>query len=133
MPNFHGSMSYIDSVIDIILDNILTYFDLKYCNMTFDEEGSSFTVIVQPYNTFILSERNTIETHAYDIDAPDLFKQLIEDIEKSLEEWIAFNIFEEPDTDEYKSEYDNNKKSYTKKYNKSKICSNRRPLCHIRH
>lgn len=119
MPAFHGQLSYIDDAMTIILDNILSYLDHKPCVMDFDEEGSEFHVIIQPYNTFIIAERNKPELYAYEVDANILIQQIITDIEVNFEKWTMFDIIEIEDSD-YKAAYEKNKKTYSEKLKRIK-------------
>lgn len=112
LPKFRGKLSYIDNVADTILNACKTYLETEQqVVMTFDEEGSEFHVLIQPYTTFVIHETDRPRLYAYDIDAERLIRQLAIDIESNLEDWIIFNIGTSPYEPEYQDEYDAAKES----------------------
>lgn len=57
----------------------------------FDEEGTEFTLVVNRDSLFIIEEKEQPVLHDFsEVDMGDLEKELIEDIERDLDEWAAF-------------------------------------------
>lgn len=124
LPKFCGKLSYIDDVASIILNTCRTYLETEQqVVMSFDEEGSEFHVLIQPYTTFVIHETNCPKLYAYIINAECLIRQLVIDIESNLENWITFNIGASPDEPEYQNEYNTAKESIISnlKYIKPKV------------
>lgn len=57
----------------------------------FDEEGTEFTLVVNRDSLFIIEEKEQPVLHDFsEVDIGDLEKELVEDIERDLDEWSAF-------------------------------------------
>lgn len=118
LPKFRGKLSYIDDVADTILNACKAYFETdQQVVMSFDEEGSEFHVLIQPYTTFVIHETDCPRLYAYNINAEQLIRQLAIDIESNLEDWITFNIGASPDEPEHQDEYYATKESIISKLN----------------
>ena len=55
----------------------------------FDEEGSEFTLVMNPYSIFIIEEREEPVLHDIDRPAGELLKELLSDVEDHLDEWFT--------------------------------------------
>ena len=92
LGDFEGTPSYLT---DVSLDLLDAFLDYHYKGMGmawFDEEGTEFTLVINPYSLFIIAERDENPT-LYDfseLNVSDLEKELIEDIEKDLNGWSEF-------------------------------------------
>ena len=92
LGDFEGTPSYLT---DVPLDLLDAFLDYHYKGMGmawFDEEGTEFTLVINPYSLFIIAERDENPT-LYDfseLNVSDLEKELIEDIEKDLNGWSEF-------------------------------------------
>lgn len=124
MYPFHGSLSYVDDIPNIILNAILEYHEKKTCIMSFDEEGSDFHVIIKQYVTFIIHETDNAKLYAYNINAEELLKQFADDIGSNIDAWAEFNIFYNENEPEYQTEYCQNKKELLEKLQKIKNLKN---------
>lgn len=102
---FNGACSYLTDVPCDVLDAILYYHRHPITSISFDEEGSEFHVTITPYRTFIVSEREDVETTVIDIDANLLLEKMLADIENNLEDWIRFNCMSN-EREEYLQERD---------------------------
>ena len=92
LGDFEGTPSYLT---DVPLDLLDAFLDYHYKGMGmawFDEEGTEFTLVINPYSLFVIAERDENPT-LYDfseLNVSDLEKELIEDIEKDLNGWSEF-------------------------------------------
>lgn len=98
--DFKGTPSYLTNVP---LDLLQAFIDLHMnaCGCAwFDEEGTEFTLVINPYNVFIIEERKEQPVlHCFpDLTINDLEKELINDIESDLVGWSYFT------TDEHTNE-----------------------------
>ena len=92
LGDFEGTPSYLT---DVPLDLLDAFLDYHYKGMGmawFDEEGTEFTLVINPYSLFIIAERDENPTlHDFsELNVSDLEKELIEDIEKDLNGWSEF-------------------------------------------
>lgn len=92
LGDFEGTPSYLT---DVPLDLLDAFLDYHYKGMGmawFDEEGTEFTLVINPYSLFIIAERDENHTlHDFsELNVGDLEKELIEDIEKDLNGWSEF-------------------------------------------
>lgn len=58
----------------------------------FDEEGTEFTLVINPYSMFVIEERdeNTILYDFSELNVSDLEEELIGDIESDMIGWSEF-------------------------------------------
>ena len=92
LGDFEGTPSYLTDVPLDLLDAFLDYHYKGIGMAWFDEEGTEFTLVINPYSLFIIAERDE-NTTLYDfseLNVGDLEKELIEDIEKNLNGWSEF-------------------------------------------
>lgn len=58
----------------------------------FDEEGTEFTLVLNPYSMFIIAENEHTELIDFSkVKIDDLIKELIQDIENDLAGWSMFD------------------------------------------
>lgn len=90
---FFGAPSYITNVPVDLLQAFLDY-KIKGQGMAwFDEEGTWFTLVLNPYSIFIIAENEYCKSSLYDfseLNIDNLIKELIQDIESDLVEWSMF-------------------------------------------
>jgi hypothetical protein len=58
-----------------------------------DEEGTEFTLVLNPYSMFVIAENEDDGGRLYDfseLNIDNLIKELIQDIESDLTEWSMF-------------------------------------------
>lgn len=95
LGNFEGTPSYLTDVPLDLLDAFLDYHRTGMGIAWFDEEGSEFTLVINPYSLFIIAERDEKPT-LYDfseLNIGDLEKELVNDIEKDfIHGWSEFTI-----------------------------------------
>jgi hypothetical protein len=87
---FEGNPSYLTDVPVDLLDAFLDYREKGMGVAWFDEEGSMFTFVLNPYSAFIIEERETSILHEISQNIDDLEEELIEDIEANLAGWTEF-------------------------------------------
>jgi len=110
--NFIGALSYVDDVTGIFLSKFNQYLDGEDVILTFDEEGTEFSIIMKHYDKLmIISEREKYKLHVFNIWSDDIIKPICEEILKNYEDWIKFDIFcDDKNSTEFKEEYLANKK-----------------------
>lgn len=90
---FVGTPSYTTNVPVNLLQAFL-YYKINGQGMAwFDEEGTEFTLVLNPYSMFIIAENEDGEGRLYDfseLNIDNLIKELIQDIESDLDEWSIF-------------------------------------------
>lgn len=92
LDTFHGNLSYIQNVAKDLLQWILNYLDNSNAVVTFDEEGSEFLLVLTPYTTYVIAEREETKFHRFEIDAPILYNRILKDITDNLDKWAAFDV-----------------------------------------
>ena len=91
---FFGIPSYITNVPVDLLQSFLEYKINGQGMAWFDEEGTEFTLVLNPYSMFIITENEDCEGRLYDfseLNIDNLIKELIQDIESDLDEWSMFD------------------------------------------
>ena len=91
LGDFEGHPSYLTDVPLDLINAFLNYYTQYNGVAWFDEEGTDFTFVINPYNIYIVEERqNTILHYFPDINVDELAKELIKDIENDLNGWANF-------------------------------------------
>lgn len=94
---FFGTPSYITNVPVDLLQAFLDYKTNGQGMVWFDEEGTEFTLVLNPYSMFIIAENEDYEgckSSLYDfseLNIDNLIKELIQDIESDLDKWSMFD------------------------------------------
>lgn len=91
---FVGTPSYTTNVPIDLLQAFLDYKIKSQGMAWFDEEGAEFTLVLNPYSMFIISESEDEFAELIDfneVKIDDLIKELIKDIESDLSEWSKFD------------------------------------------
>ena len=105
LGDFTGFASYLTDVPVDLIDAFIDYYNKGYGVVVFDEEGSFFTLVLARYNNsiYIIEDRNKMLLHDFShMNPDDLAKELIDDLENNLDEWIAkFIIYYD---EQYKNE-----------------------------
>lgn len=100
LRTFEGTPSYLTDVPVDLLDAFIDYHEKGMGMVWFDEEGSEFTLVINPYSLFIIEERSEHPV-LYDfseIRIDNLEKELIDDIEKDLTGWsVEFVVNDDPE------------------------------------
>ena len=92
---FTGSLSYIDNVLNIFLDTFITYLTTKTpVALEFDEEGTSFTIILMHDSIRIVSDRQVSKVDTFYMDPIQFITEICKELNKNLDEWIRFNYFD---------------------------------------
>lgn len=104
LRTFIGNPSYLTNVP---LDLLNTFIDCYKNGMGmawFDEEGSEFTLVINPYSIFIIEERekNPVLHNFSEMRVEFLAKELISDIENDLDGWSDFAVIGD-DEDEFRA------------------------------
>lgn len=92
LGNFTGGPSYLADVPVILLDAFIDYQEKGVGMAWFDEEGTEFTLVINPYSIFVIEERDTTPVlHSFPSESPEvLAEKLISDIESNLQSWVEF-------------------------------------------
>ena len=92
LGDFVGSPSYLTNVPIDLLDAFLDYHNKGMGMAWFDEEGSEFTLVINPYSLFIIEERGEKPIlHDFSkMKVEDLEKELLSDIENDFIGWLEF-------------------------------------------
>lgn len=91
LGDFKGHPSYLTDVPLDLLDAFIDYHIKGTGTAWFDEEGADFTLVINPYSIFIIAERyETVLYEFPDVRIEELEKELINDIESDLNEWMYF-------------------------------------------
>lgn len=90
--DFDGSASYITDVPIDVLDAFIDFYKLhKNICVDFDEEGSTFVLVVVSYvDIFVISEREQVITYKIDMNVDELANEIISDFEKYIKDWENF-------------------------------------------
>ena len=90
LGDFKGRPSYLTDVPVDILDALISYHTNGCGVVYFDEEGSSFMLILSPYSVFIIEEKDKAILHYYDdIDIMKLENEILNDIESNIDKWAV--------------------------------------------
>lgn len=100
LRTFEGTPSYLTDVPVDLLDAFIDYHEKGMGMAWFDEEGTEFTLVINPYSLFIIEERSKHPV-LYDFSEmriDNLAKELIDDIEKDLTGWsVEFVVNDDPE------------------------------------
>lgn len=105
---FHGNLSYVQDVGTDLLKWILQYLNDQKSVVIFDEESSEFLLIMTPYTTYVISEREDTKLYPFEINAPILYNKILNDFTKHLEKWAAFDVMTDNEED-FKQKVQKNK------------------------
>lgn len=90
--DFKGRASYLT---DIPMDCLIAFINaLEYnipASVLFDEEGSEFTLVTSVDGTYIISEREEPKLFVINKGFLKLVRELINDIEDNLEDWVLWD------------------------------------------
>ena len=90
--DFEGRASY---MTDIPMDCLIAFINaLEYnipASVLFDEEGSGFTLVTSVDGTYIISEREELKLFVINKGFLKLVRELINDIEDNLEDWVLWD------------------------------------------
>lgn len=90
---FFGTPSYVTNVPVDLLQAFLDYKTKGQGMAWFDEEGTEFTLVLNPYSMFVIAENEICNARLYKfnkININNLIKKSIQDIESDLIEWSMF-------------------------------------------
>ena len=88
LRKFKGSPSYLTDVPVDLLDVFISYYTNGIGMAWFDEEGTEFTLVINPYSLYIIEEKEKSILYDFsEMNIEKLAKELIEDIEKDLTGW----------------------------------------------
>ena len=92
LGDFHGTPSYMTNVPVDLLECFINYFKYECSCCYFDEEGSDFTLVLTPYEVYIIENKeDEPKVRAIDVMIIEMVKELINDIESNIEEWACFH------------------------------------------
>ena len=106
---FCGHLSYIDNVPEMLLHTFELFLENRWqIAVSFDEEGTEWTLIIDEYLIKILCERDTVSTHVLFISARELIAKILEDIHRDIDAWSEWDAYGDT-AEEYKQEAQENK------------------------
>lgn len=98
LGTFVGTPSYLTDVPIDILNTFINYHKHGVGASWFDEEGSEFTLVINPYSIFVIEEKDQPVLHDFsEIKLDNLEKELITDIESNLNGWADFIVSDDKD------------------------------------
>ncbi|WP_367568366.1 hypothetical protein [Lacrimispora sp.] len=98
LGEFEGSPGYLTDVPVDLLKGFIEYFTTGVSCVWFDEEGSEFTLILTPYNIYVVKDDEDAELYSYpEIKPKDLANELISDIESDLDGWVGWETWHDND------------------------------------
>lgn len=102
--SFTDRASYLTNVPMDLLDAFIAYRTKGFGCVVFDAEGYEYTLVLTAYNQsiYIIDGDN----HLIDfsgLNAEDLARELIKDLESDLENWISFAAFDKDEEEENRS------------------------------
>lgn len=78
LGTFSGTPSYLTEVPTDLLECFISYFKNNCGCACFDEEGSSFNLLLTPYDVYVIEEKDTAVLHQINIPILDLAKELLQ-------------------------------------------------------
>ena len=88
---FVGTPSYVTNVPVDLLQAFLDYKTKGQGIAWFNEEGTEFTLVLNPYSMFVIAENEHTELIDFSkVNIDNLVKELIQDIESDLIKWSMF-------------------------------------------
>ena len=88
---FVGTPSYVTNVPVDLLQAFLDYKTKGQGIAWFNEEGTEFTLVLNPYSMFVIAENEHTELIDFSkVNIDNLIKELIQDIESDLDECSVF-------------------------------------------
>lgn len=100
LGDFVGTPSYLTDVPVDLLNAFISYYEREYGVAVFDEEGSTFTLILSRYTRgiFVIEEKDKSILHDLsDMNIDDLAKELIQNIESDMYSWEYFIPDDDPE------------------------------------
>lgn len=92
LETFHGAPSYLTDVPVDLLNAFIQYHATGTGIAWFDEERTTFTLVLTPYSLFVIEEKDKPVLHDFSyIKKETLEKELIGDIERDLIGWSEFS------------------------------------------
>lgn len=90
--DFEGRASY---MTDVPMDCLIAFINaLEYnipASILFNEEGSEFTLVTSVDGTYVISEREESKLFVINKRFSKLARELINDIEDNLEDWVLWD------------------------------------------
>lgn len=90
--DFEGRASY---MTDVSMDCLIAFINaLEYnipASILFNEEGSEFTLVTSVDGTYVISEREESKLFVINKRFSKLARELINDIEDNLEDWVLWD------------------------------------------
>ncbi len=106
LGDFHGTPSYVTNVVTDLIEFFINGIQTGRSVAFFDEEGSEFTLIMNPYSLYLIEEdkEGNVKLHDFsEMNINKLIQELITDVEKDIDEWIWFNATNEAEAEKEKS------------------------------
>ena len=103
-----GTPSYLTDVPVELMECFISYFKTGKGMCFFDEEGSQLTLVLTPYNNFIISEKDKLEIIILYFNKIRCAKELLSDIRKYKQGWIEW----EPEYKQYTDKERKNRENH---------------------
>lgn len=109
--DFAGRASY---TTDVPMDCLMAFINaLEYnipASIFFDEEGTEFTLVASFNYTYVIEERQEPKLIIVNKRFLSLAKELVNDIENNLEDWVIWYDYYDGCDEEYKDMFDKRRK-----------------------
>lgn len=106
LGDFHGTPSYITDVVVDLIEFFIKGIQTGRSIAFFDEEGSEFTLVMNPYSLYLIEEVREGDARLHDFSEMNIAKlalELINDIERDIDKWSHFNTINEEDAEKEKA------------------------------
>jgi hypothetical protein len=88
--DFNGNPSYMTDVPIDLMECFISYFKTGQGMAWFDEEGSEFTLVLTPYSTYLIEDKEEAVLHVIELPVDEMAKELLEDLNKDSSEWLSW-------------------------------------------
>lgn len=105
LGDFHGTPSYTTNVVTDLIEFFIKGIQTGRSIAFFDEEGSEFTLIMNPYSFYLIEEDKEGNARLHDFSEMNLAKLVLEltnDVERDLDKWSHFNTTNESEAEKEK-------------------------------
>ena len=98
LGEFHGTPSYITDVPMDLLNACYQYIigNSEFITIRFDEEGNSFILVADYYDCYIIEQKDEAKFYWTNINIKSMIKEIIDDIEKDIDNWAKFGSDDDP-------------------------------------
>lgn len=101
LGDFEDQASYLTDVPLDTLDSFISYFrDYKRVGIFCDAEGCDYIIVPDFCETYIIHNADESKLFVVDRNIYDIAREVIEDIERDIDGWAWWDVYDEEDTEE---------------------------------